>query len=156
MKQRRLPVTESRILGRLVLYGMKAPEGIESLPVHHTIKILRRGLGMTQAQLAKRAGLVQSHLARIELGHVDLQISTLQRVFRALYCDSLVLPKFKIRPEEIVAGRVAETARKRVARVAGSMALEKQLPDDSMIRKLIRAEEERIKEKRSSEIWDDE
>lgn len=155
MKKERLPITARRLLNRLVSYGMKAPEGTDSLPVHSTIKILRLGLGMTQAQLAKRAGLVQSHLARIELGQVDLQISTLQKILRALYCEPMLLPKFKITPEEIVAGRVKETAKRRVARVSGSMALEKQLPDESMIHALILAEEERIKNNPSSKIWEE-
>lgn len=155
MRKNRLPITAGKILDRLVMYGMKVPAGVESLPFYHIIKMLRHGLGMSQVQLAKRAGLAQSHLAEIELGHVDLQLSTLRKIFQALYCDTLVLPKFKKRPEIIIAERAKETARKKIARVSGSMALEDQLPDKIITRELIRSEEKRLTSRPSSEIWED-
>lgn len=155
MKKTRLSVSEHRILDRLVAYGMKAPTGVESLPAHSAIKILRHGLGMTQTQLAKRAGLTQSHLAGIEQGRVDLQLSTLHKIFRAMDCETLLFPRFKQKPEAMIAQRAKEVARKKVARVSGSMALEKQLPDQSVIRELIKAEEKRLKDKPSSEIWEE-
>lgn len=144
-----------RMFDRLVSYGMKAPGGVQSLPIHHLIKLLRHGLGMTQAQVARRAGLAQSHLAEIELGGVDPQLGTLRKIFHALSCDTLVVPRFTKRPDTIIAERVKVTARRKVARVSGSMALEKQLPDKSMTRKLVQIEEERLKGRPSSEIWEE-
>jgi transcriptional regulator with XRE-family HTH domain len=155
MGTKRLPISEQRVLGRVVSYGMKAPDGIASLQLHHVIVILRHGLGMTQAQLARRAGLVQSHVAEIELGHVDLQFSTLSKIFHALHCNPLVLPVFEKKPEAIIAERAKETAKRKIARVAGSMALEKQLPDARTTQKLIREEEQRLRKKPASEIWEE-
>lgn len=155
MSKERLPISGRRTLDRLVSYGMKAPAGIESMPIHFVIKILRQGLGMTQAQLARRAKLAQSHVARIELGRFDFQLSTLQKIFQALGCNVLVFPRFKKKIAEIIAERARETAIKKIARVSGTMALEKQLPDQKMTRELIRGEAERLENSRSSEIWEE-
>lgn len=154
MRREKLPISKEKMLNRIVSSGMKVPEGFESLSLPSLIRILRHGFGMTQAQLAKRAGLLQSHIAQIELGHVDLQWSTVQKVFRALNSDVVVLPKFKEKPKAIIAKRARETAKRKVARVAGTSALEKQLPDEQTRRRLLHDEEERLKNNHSSEIWE--
>lgn len=59
---------------------------------HAVIRELRKEQGLTQAQLARRAGLPQSHLAKIEAGKVDMQLSTLRRLFRALGRGLCVTP----------------------------------------------------------------
>lgn len=48
------------------------------------IRTLRSGLGLTQAQLAKLAGLTQAYIAKIEAGVADPRISTLERISEAL------------------------------------------------------------------------
>lgn len=149
-----LPVSERRAISRIAEFAGHAPAAAR-LPPHAMIRTLRAALHMTQAQLAKRAGLPQSHLARIESGKVDTQMSTLKKVFDALFCDVLVIPRMRKKPEEAVAERVKERARRNVLRVTGTMALEKQSPDDEAIRDLIEAEESRLLAKPSSEIWAD-
>lgn len=155
MRKRQLPISTQRVLDRLVSYGKKVPEGIEGLPPHSMIRLIRNRLHMTQAHLSKRTGIPQSHLAVIENGKKDIQLSTLRKILQALFCDLIVLPKFQKSPDEVLEERVKKTARKKVARVSGTMALEKQLPDDKMIHELIRAEETRLKNKLSSEIWEE-
>lgn len=44
----------------------------------------RKALGMTQVQLAKRAGLQQSEISRLERGEVNPTWTTLQAVLEAL------------------------------------------------------------------------
>ncbi|MBI4371337.1 MAG: helix-turn-helix domain-containing protein [Elusimicrobia bacterium] len=110
---------------------------------------------MTQAQLAARAGLPQSHLAVIETGKVDLKPATLRKIFRALHGDLVVVVRFRKTPASLVAERIREVARKKIARVAGSMALENQRPDDAMTKRLIKAEEERLRRESSTEIWEE-
>lgn len=66
---------------------------IDSDP-HALIRALRGRLKMTQAQLAARAGLPQSHVARIEAGKVDARLGTLRRIFSAMSFElSLVLDR---------------------------------------------------------------
>jgi len=140
---------------RLVSYGKRVPEATEELAPHVVIRNIRNSLHMTQAQLARRAEMPQSHLAKIETGKIDIQLSTLRRILRALNCEAVVVPKFRKAPRQALLERIREVARRKVARVAGSMALEKQQPDRRMIRALIRSEEERLTARPSSEVWED-
>jgi transcriptional regulator with XRE-family HTH domain len=149
-----LPISNRRAIQRVSEFAAQAPAAAH-LPPHAMIRALRAALHMTQSQLAKRAGLPQSHLARIESGKVDLQISTLRKVLAALFCDMLVVPQMKRSLEDVLEDRIKEKARKNVARVSGTMALEKQLPDDETISSLIRSEESRLRTHPSSEIWAD-
>ncbi|MFQ6074580.1 MAG: CBS domain-containing protein [Candidatus Bathyarchaeia archaeon] len=48
------------------------------------IRRLRRTAGLTQKELAKRAGVSQSLIARIERGTVDPRLSTLQKIVKAI------------------------------------------------------------------------
>jgi len=52
------------------------------LVVH--LKRLREQRGLTQEQLAKRAGVSHGYLARLELGMHDPSLSTLARLAKAL------------------------------------------------------------------------
>ncbi len=53
------------------------------LPTPNDIKKLRLDLGLTQHELASRAGVSQPLIARIEAGDVDPRLSTLRKIFNA-------------------------------------------------------------------------
>jgi len=53
------------------------------LPTPEDIKERRLALHMTQNELAKRAGVSQPLIARIESGNVDPRLSTLKKIFTA-------------------------------------------------------------------------
>jgi transcriptional regulator with XRE-family HTH domain len=149
-----LPISNRRAIQRVSEFAAQAPAAAH-LPPHALIRALRAALHMTQSQLAKRAGLPQSHLARIESGKVDIQISTLRKLLGALFCGMLVAPQMKRKLDDVLEDRIKEKARKNIARISGTMALENQLPDDETIRALIRSEESRLRTHPSSEIWAD-
>ncbi|MFQ6051235.1 MAG: CBS domain-containing protein [Candidatus Hydrothermarchaeota archaeon] len=48
------------------------------------IKRMRLSVGMTQAELARLAGVSQSLIARIEAGNVDPRVSTLNKILKVL------------------------------------------------------------------------
>lgn len=48
------------------------------------LKQLREGRGLTQAQLAEQAGLTREYIARLETGHHDPPLSTLEKLAKAL------------------------------------------------------------------------
>jgi XRE family aerobic/anaerobic benzoate catabolism transcriptional regulator len=48
------------------------------------IKSLRADRGLTQASLAKRAGLTLGYIGKLETGHYDPQLSTLMKLAKAL------------------------------------------------------------------------
>ncbi len=104
------PAEDARLLERLVRLGAGMPGTLEDLSPHIVIRTIRRGLRMTQAQLARRAGLPQSHLAKIETGKVDIQLSTLTRILKAMYCDAILIPKFLKTPQEALGERVKEVS----------------------------------------------
>ena len=54
------------------------------LPTPRELKKMRKKAGLTQAELAKLAGLSQSMIARIESGTVDPRLSTLKKIMNAL------------------------------------------------------------------------
>lgn len=54
------------------------------VPLPEELRALRRKLGLTQAQVAKAAGVSQPLVARIENGTVDARLSTFRSVVEAL------------------------------------------------------------------------
>ena len=54
------------------------------IPTPVEIRAMREKFSMTQADLAGRAGISQSMVARIEAGSVDPRVSTLQRIIAVL------------------------------------------------------------------------
>ncbi len=62
----------------------------EEIHLGSQVRAIRIGLGMTQAELARKAGTSQSAIARLELGQIEPRIHTLRRVGDALGARLLV------------------------------------------------------------------
>lgn len=58
-----------------------------------TLKQARKAKGLSQAALAKRAGVPQSHISRIETAGVDLRLSSLAELARALDLELMLVPR---------------------------------------------------------------
>jgi transcriptional regulator with XRE-family HTH domain len=58
-----------------------------------TIKAAREAKGLSQRALAKLAGLPQSHISKIENAGVDLRISSLAEIARALDLELTLVPR---------------------------------------------------------------
>lgn len=54
------------------------------IPTPEELRMLRRKAGLTQAEVARRAGVSQSLIARIESGKVNPRVSTLVKIYQAL------------------------------------------------------------------------
>ncbi|MHB9302989.1 CBS domain-containing protein [Thermofilum pendens] len=54
------------------------------IPSPEELRLLRLRAGLTQVELAQRAGVSQSLIARIEAGKVNPRVSTLMKIYRAL------------------------------------------------------------------------
>ena len=105
-------IVHKRALNQVLIYTAKAPAQARTPPLA-LVRALRSALRMSQAQLARRCGLPQAHIARLEAGPIDVQLGTLSRMFDALFCDLLILPKARQRPGDAVAERVFASARRR-------------------------------------------
>ncbi len=56
------------------------------VPLAKRLKQLRAKEGLTQLQLAKKAGVTLAYIGRLETGHYDPQLSTLKKLAKALNC----------------------------------------------------------------------
>lgn len=92
------------------------------------IKSIRQALGMSTVQLAKRAGLDQSRITRIENAEIngDLNLSTLKKIAGALNMRFVYAFVPKKGLEEMVHDQAEKIARELQAKVSHTMKLENQ------------------------------
>jgi predicted DNA-binding mobile mystery protein A len=117
---------------------------------------IRRALGLTTRQAAKRLGVSQSSYADAESSEAreTISLKQLRRVADALGCD-LVYALVPRRPlAEMVDERAAELARQRVLGVAHSMALEKQGVSAELTEAQADAAKAELLAGRWSRLWD--
>jgi transcriptional regulator with XRE-family HTH domain len=67
----------------------------ERLRMGERIATLRKAQGMTQAELAERAGLQRSHIVRLEQGRYGATIDVLSTIADALNCEIDFIQKSK-------------------------------------------------------------
>ncbi len=58
-----------------------------------SIRAARKAKALTQKELGQRVGLPQSHISKIEKGAVDLQLSSLVQIARALELEVKLVPR---------------------------------------------------------------
>jgi transcriptional regulator with XRE-family HTH domain len=107
---------------------------------------------MSQRTLAKRAGLPQATLSRIESGKVEPAFKTLRKIFNALDCDLSIIPVPRQNLDNLVKQRIHHLAEKHVKYLKGTMALELQQPEDNVLKALIAREEQELSAE-NSDIW---
>ena len=69
------------------------------------IRQLRTERGMSQTELAEKAGLVQPHIVRIEQGRYSVGLDTLQAIAKALGCTVDMVEQIR---QEALQNMVAE------------------------------------------------
>jgi transcriptional regulator with XRE-family HTH domain len=94
------------------------------------IRQARKDKGLTQRELGKRVGLPQSHISKIESGAVDLQVSSLAEIARALDLEVKLVPR-KALPaiEGTVRAAVGTAGSSAASRALDSIQKELQLAD---------------------------
>lgn len=75
------------------VYAKAAKMNVGIRDIAASLKEARLAKMLTQQQLGKRVGLPQSHISRIERGAVDLQLSTLAEIARALDLEIKLVPR---------------------------------------------------------------
>lgn len=75
------------------------------------VKRLRKNIGMTQKELAKKSGVSQSLVARIESGSVDPRLSTLNRIFNALTGFQTSRTAANVMHEPVISVDVSDTVK---------------------------------------------
>lgn len=82
---------EGSLFDGLLEHARNTPKDWARWPLSRQVWFLRVSNELTQAELARRAGIAQSHVAQVEQGR-DVRLSTLRKLFVAMGCDLLVLP----------------------------------------------------------------
>ncbi len=103
-------VVQLQAINELIRYVARAPKAAAH-PTGFYLRALRGKLRMSQAQLARRSGIDQGQIARIELGKIEAELKTLRKLFAAMFCDLLVIPKPRQHLGDALAARNAEWER---------------------------------------------
>ena len=130
-----------------------APLDLYAVPAKGWLRAIRESLGMTRAQLAKRIGIRQQSLSRIESAELDgtIKLETLRRAAEALDCRVIyaLVPKEPL--EQKVSRRAAEIAGQKLSRISHSMALEAQ---DETGRDMEDRQQSYMDALRDKDLWD--
>lgn len=97
------------------------------------IKTIRETLGMTALQLAKRLGVTQPRVFKMEQNENNLKISTMKKVAEGLNCHFVyaLVPKKSL--ENTLKNQALKKAKELLKDVNASMALENQLAESPEI-----------------------
>ena len=71
-------------------------------PIVRQIKVARSARKLSQRALSAKVGLPQGHISRIEAGEVDLKLSSLVGLARALDLEPMLVPRQRIRAVDAV------------------------------------------------------
>lgn len=150
MNRMQFDIIEEKALAQLQKMGA----GEEwNFPASAWIRLLRRYFRMTQAELAERAKIPQSHIVKIEGGKTDVQISTLEKIFKAISCELVIQPKPYKPINEILRGRARAVALNRLKQVMGTMALEGQATDADTFKDLLEKKTDEILSDPREKLW---
>lgn len=150
MNRKHFDLIEKRALAQL----QRRVEGEDwNPPFNEWIRLLRKYFRMTQSELAERAKIPQSHIVKIEGGKTDVQISTLEKIFKALSCELIIQPKPQKPIDEILRGRARAIALKRLKQSMGTMALEGQAAEADTFRELLEKKTDEILSDPREKLW---
>ena len=71
-------------------------------PIVRQIKEARSARKLSQRALSAKAGLPQGHISRIEAGEVDLKLSSLVGLARALDLEPMLVPRQRIKAVDAI------------------------------------------------------
>lgn len=124
------------------------------LKIGEFVKIIRNQLKISQRALAKRAGVPQSTVSRIEHCQKESNLSTLSKIFDALSCNIVIAPMLK-EPIDVIRNKQADTmAKQHIDYLKGTMNLEQQKPDNKLLKELIEQEKEELLQGSGRKLWE--
>ena len=150
MAKHRLSIIDDMALSRL---QRKPQDRFADRSPGEWIRAIRGYLRMTQRELAARAKVSQPHLAGIESGKIDPQVSTLRRICDGLSCDLIIEPRPRKPLKDVLRGQARSLALARLKQTMGTMALEHQAPDEEVFRQLLEKRTDEILKDERERIW---
>ena len=152
MSEKSLTFTQKRIIDHFS--SSLSIDDARGLTTGDLIRLLRKRLHMTQGQLAKRAGVPQSFISRIETGGQEPSLKTLRKLYEVLSCKLIVVPVASENFDEVLMKQARKYVRKNLEYIKGTMSLEKQLPDPGFIDDLLEEESKKLIFAGDTRIWD--
>jgi predicted DNA-binding mobile mystery protein A len=144
MDRRQSAAEARRSLDRTLAPLLKLPR---RRPQRGWVRAIRDALGMTAEQLGGRIGVTQSTIQRLETSEAadTIQLNSLRRLAEGLGCELVyvLVPRETLSATYDAAAR--DVARRELARVSHSMALEDQAVDDA-------GDEERLRQFIAAEL----
>ncbi len=128
---------------------------LPSRPPSGWIKAIRQALGMTATHLAKRLGVTTSTVTRLETSEADdtISLATLRRAAAAMDCEL----HYALVPRQTLAGtleaRASNLARRRMAAISHTMALEAQSTSPETVEVQTRALAESLLKGSRRTLW---
>ena len=147
--------SEKLLIEEIMQAAQKTRVAVRGLTIGALIKSIRVQLGMSQKALAKRAGVPQSTISRIEQEERDANLSTLNKILSVISCDLVIVPLLQDSIDTIRRKQARKIAEKQVSYLKGTMNLEDQQPDSRFIAELIKQEEEQLLRGPNSKLWDE-
>lgn len=145
--------SEKLILDEIINDAHKLKISCRGLSVGEIIAMIRNQLGMSQKVLARRALVPQSTVSRIEGSKRAPNLSTLQKILKALSCEIIIVPLL-MEPIDVIRQKQARhVAENNVRYLRGTMSLEEQEPDVKLVQELIRDEENELLRSGGSKLW---
>lgn len=126
------------------------------LEIGQLITLIRGQLRMSQRALARRAKIPQSTISKIESGRLQPNVSTLRKILNSVECDLLITAIPRESLETIQKNQAITKAKRKIQYLQGTMSLEKQEPDQEMLRELINDEIKDLLESSGTELWEEE
>ena len=137
----------------------RAASGISSVrtPSEGWIVTVRKALGMSGAQLARRLGVTRAAVLQKEKNEItgSITLKQMQNTAEALGCRFVyaIVPKGRIK--DVLAEQAERKATKIVCRASGHMALESQsLPPSKIKKEITRSRDDLIRDM-PFDFWDD-
>lgn len=79
--------------------------------ITESIKAARKKRGMSQRTLSSKTGIQQSHISKIEKGLIDLQISSLIEIARALDLELVLVSRSNLSAIQAINSLSSETSK---------------------------------------------
>lgn len=147
--------SEKLFLEGIFLAGKSLQKKLKGLSVGQLIPLIRSQLGMSQRILAARAAIQQSSVVRIESGHFDPNISTLKKIVEAMECDLVItiIPRTDLKTTRESQAKLK--AEQKIRYLHGTMSLEKQAPNQKLLKELHDEEVKNLLDSSGSALWDE-
>ncbi len=146
--------SEKLLLEEIALSAEKLQQAARGLPIGELIALIRNQLQMSQSALAKRAGIPQATVSRIEQSQQSPTLATLSKISEALCCELVVIPMLKKTIDAIRRQQAKQVAQRHVQYLKGTMNLEKQEPDIQLLDELVKEEENELLNGSGTKLWE--